>query len=345
MNSHPNEIQLWWSTIPTMFFPTKEGKDPIFSFLDSLPDHIKRSILNYLSPVASIFIKEVLEKEKDFNLYAICTEIHSGPMWMWRKDAIISNNDEWGQRWGPSFDIHNRITGSGWDIEPWDEDYGQTLQYIRGSKVPLWWIRTRRGLSPFYKISERWDFDGTSTGTRIEDIIWGSGPEYKMLVEYGFGDRFYELYNIKKGGVLPPSKNVDEVSFRKNMCCMTLMGCTCGNMLPQKYHRGFEGTRGKYRKLAWHKHQVKDIHKDCSMCIDRNKTPFGDDVSLYETRCLYTRPRCTVSRWVSGSDGWGVDGCDFRFPYINKQDSRKQKRRSRQRKNKLNRRISKSPIT
>ena len=138
---------LWWSTIPENFFPLRKGKDPRFTFLDALPEEIRDKVMGYLSPHRNIFVKEVLEKEDDFKLYATFDEIDGGIAlnWgFWRMRKSLYYLDE---RWGAQ--IHYKRLIYGGDHKPTADN---SIKYVRGQKVPLWWIRMRDDPSPFYVI-------------------------------------------------------------------------------------------------------------------------------------------------------------------------------------------------
>ena len=138
---------LWWSTIPENYFPLKEGKDPRFTFLDALPKEIRDNVMGYLSPHRNIFVKEVLEKEDDFKLYATFDEIDGGlglnwGFWRMRK-SLYSLDERWGSQ------IHYKGLIYGGDHKPTADN---SIKYVRGHNVPLWWIRMRDDPSPFYVI-------------------------------------------------------------------------------------------------------------------------------------------------------------------------------------------------
>jgi len=331
--------QLWWDTLPTDFFQQKEGKDPRFTFLDALPGHIRECIMDYLAPVNNIFIKEILEKQDDFRLCATHTEIEDGGFWRMRPNLYYMD-----ERWGASINYKKRVNGSKWINEA---DAGP-LEYMRGTPVPLWWIRMRDEPSPFYIIAR------TGPGRLEEGVIWGCGPDRNTLLEYSTHNDFirgcyggFSLSNNDLKQLNPLPEEITELEFRKNSCCHTLVrsgGC-CGTLLPTSCH-----TNTQY----WINHQVLNPHKDCNLCIQNNKKHFGDKAHLYENRCVYTRPLRRNAIWPEEykfTSHWADP--NPRLPYLINKSSRniekKQqekprhyKRKSREKStNRPNRRVSK----
>lgn len=307
----------WWGNKSCM---------PWFTFLNQLPKEIQQIVMEFLSPILNIFIKEVIEKENIFRLYSTGTEIHSGPVWRWRPE-IRKYCDEKGFWY---CDYNKTYGGGGWAHD------GNVLKYTRGSEVPLWWIRHKQDKSPFYRFPNKFikcadkncREDGVSvqgycpnhTCKSVEDIIWGVGPSHEDLDCYSKSSKFMYTHNVKVNLASKSPVECDEVSFRKNLCCMALSkhGCDCGNMLSFRNHFnniasfknvGFgPGVRriqdvgfgqdvhqiqGRFWKnlSPWYKHQVQDPKKECHECILRNKAIYGDKADMYETRCVFTRKK------------------------------------------------------
>jgi len=273
--------------------------------------------------------------------------------------------------WGALCDFTKRIVGGYWDTYvprnglaqripgPNEPHEWVPLTRMKGTPVPLWWIRMRDDPSPFYRITEscrivleqtefcqnndniyreshtRWDW--------CEDIIWGEGFDYKTLIEWSECDDFYDKFGLfrKNNRFKLPSKPISELEFRKNACCYTLTrhGCDCGNLLSPKQHGRGSGPRGWQQGPAWINHQVADVNKECSVCISNNKFHFGDTAHLYENRCAYTRPRRTNHAMATDK---------FRVPYLVKKIPRKKrsvarKKNASKKASVQNRRVSKSP--
>jgi len=297
-NEEKLALSEWWGNKTCM---------PWFTFLNQLPLEIQSIVLGYLSPIIDIFIKEVIEKEKTFRLYTTCTEIHYGPVWRWRPE-IRKYRDENGS-W--HCDYKKRYDGGGWGHD------GNNINYERGSMVPLWWIRHKQHRSPFHILTNRFvkcgDNECSEDGVSmqgycpnynckwVEDIIWGAGPTQEDLDIHCKSNVFMNEYEVNCKYVLKNPTECDEVSFRKNLCCMALKnGCDCGNMLSFRNHFnkipsfknvGFgQGPRRAGLK-PWYKHQVQDPKKKCQECILRNKSIYGDKADMYETRCVFTRKK------------------------------------------------------
>ena len=241
---------LWWRNIPKNFFSHREGRDPIHTFLDHLPNHVREQILKLLPHyrIRTMFINEILANEDNFTLTAAYDELQAtNKFWKIRKDIYYLTPD--GE---VVLDYRNKIFGGGWlERVLGDEDFGpqapegyEPLWYARGTRVKLWWIRMRDNPAPFYLMTEQ-EFGWYCT----QEVVWGAGPDHRVMAEFAQSEEGHDQFNRdefviyasrnvtkKKKTLIPPTKNISELEFRKNACCKTIRGCNCGNMLRGSHH-------------------------------------------------------------------------------------------------------------
>jgi len=347
MNTFTNPPEYWWIvSIP--------------EFLNALPKELRDAISYFLTfkarHIATIFKQEVLANCHTFNLYAAETEIHSGSPLLYRPsfrtDLLDYGCDGW------SIDFRLRIDGSHWDFsnqpdhqyDNWfqGKEANTPLRYIRGSPVPLWWVRhvSTEFSSPFYSLGRRFYhcsaicYDIMTGACRtslphgqkklcnccwVEDIAWGTGPDPTFLKEYISTCESRRGYKVNKQFVSTTFQH-DELSYRKNAGPMSISkyGCQCEDSV-------------FYKQPEWQQHQVQNPKKDCPACIKNLQDAFGDDACLYSAKCVYTRPK-TIECFVD-KIGWTS------YPPLLCKHYRKKerKKRNQHKKKRANRRLTKMP--
>ena len=262
------------------------------------PQEIRWLILDYIKhPISQLFNKHVLKNEHTFML----KRTYSEGVWTW--DTAYSEQNYIDYLAQHNWMVRRDLTGSNQikGISTFWNDIQEAEGIIRrGNNVPLWWIRTPE---PFYIIGTTAKYNATNLpytcGFGTPDIVWGSGIQtdrYIKLtttildnsrlnhlmrnakkesnpIQYIKQELGYEhLYmvgnmnqkNFKKRIQTTINRDIDELSFRKNTCIHTLLGCTCCNILHDHEHLSPSRLKETEQK-------IENLYLECSNYGERKR--------------------------------------------------------------------------
>ena len=309
----------------TTYYPDNWWTALIPNNITPLPQELIELISSFITfrsrQLNTIFKRDVLDKSTTFTLYA------------------IENQDTFKS----ALTYAVSIRGSGWNIplnDPWfcGSQASTPIRYIRGTPVPLWWIRhlSVDWSAPFYTLGSRyfhcsqscWDNGIGSCRNApintycrcswITDEVWGHGPHPKTYP--------------------PIMDNGDELTYRKNLHSMALskyyLDNTCYGLsvLSQPTH--------PLNNPDWQNHQIQNPTLDCPLCVTQLRTAFGKDAFKYSAKCVYTRPR-TNNTYIEHI-GWTTYPPQLK-KHIPPPPRLRRKLRKNNKLTKPNRRISKQP--